>query len=110
MDNGVLIALISGAAVILAGIIGILPFLRNRKTSNQAADLVKHSSSIPLPEGDERRVFYNGNLLRFLNFGGKKSRVQAVDGGKSFLVPTHKLFHDKEAKTPVTRDSIVIQK
>ena len=110
MDNGVLIALISGAAVILAGVIGILPFLRRRKTSTQVADLVNNSSSIQLPQGDTRRVYYNGNMLRFLNFGGKRSRVQAVDGGESFLVLTHKLFHDKEALIPVTRDSIVIQK
>ncbi len=109
MDNGVLIALIGGLAVILAGIIGILPSLRRRKVGSKLTELNPEQTSTMVPQGEPRRVYYKGNLLRFLNFGGKRSRVQPVEGGESLLVPTHELYHDKEELIPITRDSIVVR-
>jgi hypothetical protein len=56
-----------------------------------------------------RVVYYKGAQYRFLNFGGKNCRIEAMEGGQSVLAPTHELFHDPEQTRRVTRDSIVVR-
>jgi len=36
-------------------------------------------------------------------------RIEPVEGGQSFLAPTHELFHDAEQTLRMTRESIVVR-
>ena len=57
--------------------------------------------------GSGRRVYFNGAEYSFLNYGGRKSRVEPIRGGGSFLAPTAELYHDPAETERITRDSIV---
>jgi hypothetical protein len=108
LDTAIIVALITGAATVIAAAVAILPkWMRNDSASRLTA------SSAPLLEGNPgsgaRVVYYKDAQYRFLKFGGKNCRIEPMNGGQSFLAPTHELFHDPEQKRRVTRDSIVVR-
>lgn len=96
-------ALITAGATVAAAAITALA-RRQRPTAPTKG--VPRTEQRPV-QGAARVVYYEGTEYRFLNFGGKNSRIAPVDGGESFLAPTHELFHDRAAQRRITRDSIV---
>ena len=108
MDTAIIVALITGAATVIASTIAILPkWLREKPVSPVPG------SSSPGSQGKgtsgTRLVYYQGVQYRFLNFGGKNCRIEPMGDGQSFLAPTHELFHDLEQTQRITRDSIVVR-
>jgi hypothetical protein len=109
MDTSVVVGLITGTATIIAAAIAILPRLLRREPPSPSA-----GSSLSVSDGTsvtgERCVYYHHVKHRFLNFRGKNCRIEPMDGGASFLAPTHELFHDPEQKRRITRESIVVRR
>jgi hypothetical protein len=64
--------------------------------------------------GFEPCVALGLNLVKYNLPGGPISgvhyRVEPMDDGQNFLVPTHELFHDPDQEQRITRDSIVVRR
>ncbi|HUQ68454.1 MAG TPA: hypothetical protein VM165_02960 [Planctomycetaceae bacterium] len=108
MDAAIIAAVITGTATVIAAAITLLPrILRKRAVSPLLHQPLR------LPEGRNpsgtRIVYYQEAQYRFLNFRGKNCRIEPIDGGQSFLAPTHELFHDPERTRRINRESIVVQ-
>jgi hypothetical protein len=100
-DTTIVAAIITAIATLLAtalSIRGRTPGGRRRVT--QEAEWPGDSSPA------SRIVYYQGTAHRLLRFGGRNSRIEALDGSPSFLGPTHEIFHDSEQTIRITRDSI----
>lgn len=107
MDTPIIVALITGAATVIAAAIAVLP----RRLRNEPVTPASDSSPRKTQANGTSRsrfVYYNGLQYRFLNFGGKNCRIEPIEGGQSFLAPTHELFHNAEQTQRITRDSIVV--
>jgi hypothetical protein len=108
METAIIVALITTAATVIAAATAILPKILRNETVNPL-------SSSALPESRQssasstRIVYYNGVQYRFLNFGGRNCRIEPMEGGQSFLAPTHELFHDAEQTRRITRESIIMR-
>jgi hypothetical protein len=113
-DLTTVIGTVSAAVIGLIGaIIAVLRYRderREKKSAGSAQPVASMSQpSLPQPPIDGiRRVYWQGKLHRFCNFGAKNCRIETLDGtAPSFLAPTHQLFMDAESKVRVTRDLIV---
>jgi hypothetical protein len=105
MDASIVVAIIGGAATIIAAAIAIAPkIVRARPADSSAAEVRLRT----LPSIGLRTVYYLEQQHRFLNFGGKNCRIEPMTGGPSFKAPTHEIFHDKEQTRRITRESIVV--
>lgn len=107
MDSTIIAAIITGAATVLAAVIGLQfwrrwRFIEAPKARNRELNTENSSA-------ESRIVYYRGVAHRFLNFGGKHCRIERLDGSPSFLGLTHEMFHDIEQKRRITRDSIVLR-
>lgn len=106
MDTSVVVAVITSAGAIAAAAVGREWHVRRKTSAGTRSDnvLIGHSNS-----NTQRRVYFKGDEYRFLNFGGKNSRIEPLGGGPSFLAPTHELFHDSAQHRRVSRDSVVVR-
>lgn len=97
--ESVLAAVIGAVATITVAVLK----LRSTQRRNQASAARQAS----IAAVGSRLVFYRGDEHRFLNFGGRNCRIEPLAGGPSFLAPTHELFHDRDGRARITRDTIV---
>lgn len=108
MDTLVIAALITGAATVIAALIAILPRRQRKEPVSSFPSLSSPASEFGVASGI-RAVYYQGAKYRFLNFGGKSCRIEPMEDGRSFLAPTHELFHDPQQIRRITRESIVVR-
>ena len=91
METAIIVALITAAATVIAAAIAILPKVLRKEPVNPLP-----SSTSTVSDGNTasctRNVYYKAARYRFLNFGGKNCRIEPMEGGKSFLAPTHELL------------------
>jgi hypothetical protein len=105
MDTTIIVALISGVAMVTAAAIAIIPMLRGTEGPGPTPEPQPPAGS---RAGGARTVYYLGTQYRFLNFGGNNSRIEPLAGLQSFLAPTHELFHDSRQTQRITRETIVV--
>jgi len=108
MDTARIVALITGAATVIAAAIAILPKWVRKEP---VGPLPGSSSPVSDASGASgtRVVSSKGGHYRFLNFGGKNFRIEPMEGGQSFLAPTLELFHDADQTRRITRESIIVR-
>lgn len=101
--ESVLAALINAAAKVTTTV------LKRRPRTSEDPHPVPGAPRTSTTTFATRTVYYRSEPHRFLNFGGRRCRIEPLSGGQSFLAPTHELFHDCDRLRRITRETIVSQ-
>jgi hypothetical protein len=99
MDTSIIVAIITGSATVAAAVVTLIRS-RSKPVQNSNFGVSRQHSRGPV-----RTAYYRSVQHQFLKFGPLTSRIQPMEGGESFVVPTNALFHDPEGTDQVSNNN-----